>query len=70
MSDDHHWVTPTITEARKQIADVPERVWIHVEALLKGRFSERSLPAMELVKVAERLIADMTPAASEGEEPR
>jgi len=68
MSDDQNWVTPAITETRKQIADVPERVWRQIEALLRGRFSEQSLPPMGLAKVAERLIADMTPAASEAED--
>ena len=69
MPDDSNWVIPTIREVRKQFAEVPESVWMQVETLLKGRFSQRSLPAMELVKVAEQLIGDMTSEASEAGEP-
>jgi hypothetical protein len=59
MADDHDWVAPTIAKARQKGIDVPEAVWSQVEAVLRDKLSQRPIPAMELVKVAEQLIAAM-----------
>jgi len=60
MSNDVHWITAAITKARQHSPAAPDAVWTQVEALLRGKFSERQLPAGELVTVAEELIAAST----------
>jgi hypothetical protein len=64
MPSDIDWVLATITKARQRIGGVPESVWVRVGTALKGRFSERPLPAAELAKIAEQLIQEMTSAPS------
>ena len=59
MSDDVHWSTAAITKARQGSGAVPDALWTQVEALLRGKFSERQLPSGELTTVAKALIAGM-----------
>src|ERR1700680_355489 len=68
MSNDVHWITAAISKAREQIAEVPEPVWAQIEASLRGRFSERPIPAIELASVAKQLIEGMVPAPQESKE--
>lgn len=61
MANDSQWIRTAITGARRHSPDAPDAVWTQVEALLRGKFSERQLPAGELTMIARGLIADMVP---------
>ena len=62
MSNDDHWTTTRITEARKRHPLVTETVSARIEQLLKGQLSERQIPPTELKSVATGLIGDMDPS--------
>jgi hypothetical protein len=68
MSNDVHWIAAAISKARRQSAEVPESVWIQIEELLKGKISQRPIPAAELASVAMQLIENMAPPPPELEE--
>jgi len=68
MSNDVHWITAAISKARQQNTEVPESVWTQIEALLRGKISQRPIPAVELASVARQLIEDMVPAPPKLEE--
>lgn len=59
MTSEVDWIAAAVSKARQQSRAVPERVWIELEALLRGKFSERSIPPMDLASIATRLIGDM-----------
>lgn len=59
MPDDTDWVTASINKARQQNTDVPDVIWTELEALLRGRLSQRPIPAGELAGVAMQLIEKM-----------
>jgi len=63
MSDDAHWISAAISKARLQCAEVPESVWTQIDVLLRGKISQRPIPAIELASVAMQLIEDMIPHA-------
>jgi hypothetical protein len=69
MSNDPEWITAAIQSASKLSASVPDAVWTNVEILLRGKFSQRSIPPVELAGIARQLIEDMVPArpTAEGE---
>jgi hypothetical protein len=68
MSNDVHWITAAISKAREQCAEVPESVWTQIESLLRGKISQRPIPAVELASVAMQLIEDIAPPPPELEE--
>ena len=70
MSSDVDWITAAITKARQQDTEAPELVWIQVEALLRGKLSERPIPPMELASCAMQLIEAMVPAPPKVKEPK
>jgi hypothetical protein len=65
MSKDVDWITSAISKAREQSAEVPEPIWTQIEASLRGRFTQRPIPAIELASIARQLIEDMVPAPPE-----
>ena len=67
MSNEVHWVTPRVAEARKRHASVTVAVAVRIERLLKGHLRQRQLPAGELSSIARALIADMDPASPKAE---
>lgn len=69
MPNNADWITTTLTKAR-EMAAVPDAVWNHLDALLKGKFSERPIPAGELASEAMQLIEEMVPAPPKVKEPR
>jgi hypothetical protein len=70
MASEVHWTAAAIAKARKQSSASPDSIWLQVEALLKGKLSERELPSGELRAVAKVLIASMAPTPPKGEPPR
>jgi hypothetical protein len=64
MPDDPNWITTAIMKARQGSPTVPEDVCTKFESLLKGKLSERAIPAVELANVAMMLMGGMvaTPA--------
>jgi len=70
MSNDVHWITAAISKAREQCAAVPEFVWTQIEALLRGKISQRPIPPVELASVARQLIEDMVSPPPQLEEPQ
>jgi hypothetical protein len=70
MTADIDWITAAITKARNRGAAGPDAVWGQIEALLRGRFSERPIPAKELASVAMQLIEAMVPAPPKVEGPQ
>jgi hypothetical protein len=68
MPDDVHWITAAISKAREQSPEIPESVWTQIEALLKGKISQRPIPPVELASVAMQLIEGMVPPPPEIEE--
>jgi hypothetical protein len=70
MSNDVHWITAAISKARQQCAVVPESVWTQIEALLRGKISQRPIPPVELASVARQLIEDMVSPPPQLEEPQ
>ena len=67
MSNEVHWITARVAEARKRHASVTDAVSVRIEKLLKGQLSQRQLPAGELSSIAGALIADMDPASPKAE---
>jgi hypothetical protein len=67
MPNDNSWISAAISKARQQCVDVPESVWTQVDALLRGRISQRPIPALELASVARQLIDDMVTPPKEEE---
>lgn len=67
MSNDTHWVTARIAEARKRHPSVTEAVAIQMEELLSRQLSERQVRPAELTRVATALIAAMVPATPKAE---
>lgn len=67
MSNDDHWITTRITEARKCHPLVTEAVSARIDQLLTGQLSERQLPSTELTSVAMALLEDMVPAPPKAE---
>ncbi len=61
MSVNSDWITAAVAKARLKVTTAPDGVWPQVEALLRGSFSERPIPAMQLEKVARQLIEAMVP---------
>lgn len=59
MPDELDWTSAAISKARQQEADVPDVIWAELEALLKGKLSQRPLPPGELASVAMQLIGEM-----------
>jgi hypothetical protein len=64
MPTDPEWITAAIEKACKLSAPVPDVVWSHVAALLKGKFSQRGIPPVELANIARELIEEMVPTPS------
>lgn len=56
MDNGEDWITSAITKVKGQGATAPDVVWTRLEALLRGKFSERPMPAKELADLAMRLI--------------
>jgi hypothetical protein len=56
MLNDARWIEAAIAKAKRHSVAVPDGVWTTVETLLKGKLSERPLPATELARVANQLI--------------
>ncbi len=67
MSNEVHWITALVAEARKRHASVPDTVAVQIERLLKGQLRQRQLPTGELSKIAGALIADMDSASPKAE---
>jgi hypothetical protein len=67
MSNDDHWITTLISEARKRHPLVTEAVSARMDQLLTGQLSERPLPSTDLASVARALLADMVPAPPKAE---
>jgi len=68
MSDEAHWIASVITKARAQNAMVPDGVLTQIESLLKGKFTQRPIPPVELANVARQLIECMVPVPPKAEE--
>ena len=56
MSNRADWVADAIQEARSKCTQVPNSLWVEAEELLRGKLSQRSIPAVELAKTAMQLI--------------
>jgi hypothetical protein len=54
------WVATVIAEARARNVNVPGPVWIRIESLLKGKFSARLVPNIELANLTRQLIDEIT----------
>ena len=67
MSNEDHWVTTRITEAKHLHPLVTEAVMARIDQLLKGHLSERPLTPTELKSVATGLIGDTVPDAPKPE---
>ena len=64
MVDESDWITAAISKARQQEANAPDVIWPELEVLLRGKLSQRPIPAGELASVAMQLIRKMeTPQA-------
>jgi len=70
MSTDSEWIAAAIEKARKQSTPATEAVWARVVELLKGKFSQRGIPSVELANIARELIEEMVPAPSTPERPK
>jgi hypothetical protein len=69
MAEHADWISSAITKARERCAVVPDIVWQQFEPLLKGRFSERAIPAKELATIATQLVGAMVPIPPDVEKP-
>ena len=67
MSNDAHWITDRIAEARRGDASVTHAVAVRMEDLLSGHLSEHRLSSTELTTVAKALIADMVATSAKAE---
>ena len=67
MSNDDHWITTRISEARKHHPLVTEVVSDRIDKLLNGQLSEGQLTSTELTSLARKLIADMVLAPPKAE---
>jgi hypothetical protein len=67
MSNEVHWISTRITEARNRYPIVTEAVSVRTAELLKEQLTERQLSAKELTSVAKALIADMVPIPAKAE---
>ena len=67
MSNDVHWITARIAEARRRHASVTDAVAVGIADLLNGKLRERRLSSTELTSVARVLIADMVTASAKAE---
>jgi len=70
MASGEDWITSAITKVKEQGATAPDVVWTRLEALLRGKFSERPMPAKELADIAMQLIDGMSPPLSTDGEPQ
>lgn len=61
MNTDPEWITAAIEKACKVSPTMPDAVRDHVTALLKGKFSHRGIPPVELANIARELIEEMVP---------
>ncbi len=61
MSTEYDWISEALKSARKRNATVPDTVWNELEKLLRGKLSQRAIPAVELAGVARHLLEDMLP---------
>ena len=59
MADESDWIAAAITRARQQNPDGPEAIWTELQTLLKGKLSQKPVPAGELASVAMQLIEKM-----------
>jgi hypothetical protein len=68
---DADWIATVLAKVRQRNPEVPETVWVRVDVLLRGRFSVRPIPVMELKGITEELIADIvsSPPPESGREP-
>lgn len=64
------WITTAITKARQQSPKAQDDTWIELEALLRGKFSDRQLPSGELAGVAKLLMEQLPTGAPGDEEPQ
>jgi hypothetical protein len=55
------WITSAIKNAQQSKVLVPETVSIQLEALLRGKFGQRAIPAKELAAIAMELIDGIAP---------
>ncbi|MDO8700506.1 MAG: hypothetical protein Q7J56_02510 [Deltaproteobacteria bacterium] len=67
MSNDDHWITTRVGQARQGHPLVTEAVSARIVPLLIGELSEGPLPPTQLTAVAKALIADMAPAPPKSE---
>ena len=63
MSKDVDWIAAVIERTREQENGLSAAVWTQLEALLRGKLSERQLPSGELATIAKLLIRDVVPAS-------
>lgn len=59
MSKDDDWIDARVGEARKVHPLVTDGVETRMKGMLKGQFSERQIPPMEMAQSAQTLLADM-----------
>lgn len=64
MANGEDWITSAIAKVKEQNPTAPDVVWARLEALLRGKFSERPVPARELADIAMQLIDGMSPTRS------
>jgi len=66
MASGEDWIASAITKLREQGATASDVVWTRLEALLRGKFSERPMPAKELADIAMQLIDGISVPLSKG----
>jgi hypothetical protein len=69
MSNDSDWITAAVAKTRQKGPAVPDCVWSQLEAVLRGKFSARPIPAVELASLAMQLIEGMDVAPPRVKEP-
>jgi hypothetical protein len=60
-SEASDWITSAIKNAQQANDLVPETVFVQLEALLRGKFGQRAIPAKELAAIAMELIDGIAP---------
>ncbi len=70
MPNEADWIKVALANARDHGPEVPVAVWTRLEALLRGKFSQRQVAAVELARDAKQLIDAMVPPPPSATEPK
>jgi hypothetical protein len=64
------WINVALARVREHSPEVPIAVWTNLEALRRGKFSQRQVSAVDLARDAKQLIDAMVPPPPLAGEPK